>query len=538
MTTFADFALSPELQRAITEQGYETPSPIQVQALPILLGENTDFIGLAGTGTGKTAAFSIPMLEKIDGKNPAVQTLILCPTRELAMQVAGQVRLLGRFKGIKTVAVYGGASFGDQVYGLKQGATVVIGTPGRVIDHIKRGTLVLSGLKTVILDEADEMVSMGFKDELETILQQVPKESSNIWLFSATMSREVRRVADTYLRKPKQVQVNRQEMLSENVEQFYYVTQEANKPEVLSKLIEAAEEFYGLIFCQTKALVNDLTDYLNQRGFESASLHGDMDQRARERVMQAFRDRRVKMLVCTDVAARGLDVKDVTHVVNYSIPFELDSYVHRIGRTARSGKSGVAISLVTPANRRLVERVEFMTKSRMQQGKIPSSKDIGMKKAAAILPRFRDEKEYDRAMQLLDESWLETIKDMTPQEVVGRMLAVFVPQLVAAPEKKQFVPEEAAQAQRPKRNFQRGPQQGVYQGGNGAGNRPYAPYASRKRQDGPQDGSRNDGPRYPRPKGPRDFAARSDGPRVEGQRVPFKRGEPRPLIRPVPPVQS
>ncbi|MBS1983676.1 MAG: DEAD/DEAH box helicase [Bdellovibrionales bacterium] len=435
MESFNELTLSPALQRAIAELGYEKPSPIQAQALPMLLGVDTDFLGLAATGTGKTAAFSIPMLERIDPSKKGVQALVLCPTRELALQVAGQINLLGKYKGIRTVAVYGGSSFGDQVYGLKQGASVVVGTPGRVIDHLDRGTLVLSGLRTVILDEADEMISMGFKDELEKILQTVPREESNIWLFSATMSFDVRRVADNYLRSPRQVQVNRKEMLPENVEQLYYVAAEHNKPEILCKLIDAASDFYGLIFCQTKVLVADLAQYLSDRGYKVDSLHGDKDQRSRERTMQLFRERKVQMLICTDVAARGLDVKDITHVVNYSIPRELDSYVHRIGRTARSGKSGVAMSLVTPANRRIIERIEHMTKSRMIQGKIPSSKDVGIKKASAILPRFLEQPNFARAMELMDPEWVKTVSEMPANEIVGRFLAMMLPDVLAMPEK-------------------------------------------------------------------------------------------------------
>lgn len=440
MESFSELTLSPQLQRAITELGYTKPSPIQAGALPLLLNEDTDFLGLAGTGTGKTAAFAIPMIERLIPTQKGVQALILCPTRELALQVSGQINLLGKYKNVRSVAVYGGASFGDQVYGLKQGAPVVVGTPGRVIDHLERGTLRLDGARTVVLDEADEMISMGFKDELEKILAQVPHEKSNIWLFSATMSREVRRVADQYLRNPKQVQINRTEMLSANVEQIFYVTQEANKPEILRKLIDTAENFYGLIFCQTKALVEDLTQYLNEYGYKTDCLHGDKDQRARERTMQSFRTKQVQILVCTDVAARGLDVKDVTHVVNYSIPRELDSYVHRIGRTARSGQSGVAMSLVTPANRRLIERIEFMTKSRMTQGKIPSSKDVGIRKVASVLAKFTEQKNFARVAELLDANWKAALAEMKPEEIASRMLCLLMPELMAEPERKTFTP--------------------------------------------------------------------------------------------------
>lgn len=427
MESFAEISLSVQVSKAISELGYVKPSPIQAQTLPLLLGEPTDFIGLAATGTGKTAAFSIPLIEKIDAVAAGVQALILCPTRELALQVAQQVNLIGRFKRIRSVAIYGGSSYGEQIRGLREGAQVVVGTPGRVVDHIERGTLRLDNLTTIILDEADEMISMGFKDELEKILVSVPRESSHIWLFSATMSREVRKVADAYLREPKQVQVNREEMLSSTVEQYYYPTQEANKPEILCKLIEGADDFYGLVFCQTKALVVDLTQFLSDRGYRVDSLHGDKDQTSRERTMQAFRNRRVTILVCTDVASRGLDVKDITHVVNYSLPRELENYVHRIGRTARSGKTGVAMNLVTLSHRRLIYAIENLTKSRMVEGKIPTRREIGARKVSKQLGGFLEQPFHERAIEVMSAEWLEAINAMSASEVAGRFLTMMMP---------------------------------------------------------------------------------------------------------------
>jgi ATP-dependent RNA helicase DeaD len=437
MQSFDELNLSEPLTKAISALGYTTPSPIQAQALPILLGEPTDFMGLAATGTGKTATFSIPLLEKIDPKLKKVQGLILCPTRELALQVAGQIDLLGKFKGIKALPIYGGASYGDQIYGLKSGATIVVGTPGRVIDHMEKGTLSLENVSTLILDEADEMISMGFKEDLEKVLDASPRDESQIWLFSATMSKEVRKVADTYLRKPKQIQVNRTEMLSTTVEQIYYYTHESDKPEVLCKLIEAADDFYGIIFCQTKALVTDLTQYLLERGYKVDCLHGDKDQNSRERTMNAFRTKKVNMLVCTDVASRGLDVKDITHVINYSIPRELDLYVHRIGRTARSGKSGIAMSLVTNAHRVLIGRIESMTKSRMKEGRIPSNKEIGTKRMLKVLGQFKEQKNHQKAIDLLGEEWMSSLSEMKPEEIAGRFLVMASPDLfIDRPETK------------------------------------------------------------------------------------------------------
>jgi len=427
--------------RAITELGYEKPSPIQVEALPILLGDPTDFVGLAATGTGKTAAFGIPLLERIDPNKRAVQALILCPTRELAVQVSGQINLLGKYKNIKSFPIYGGAGYGDQIAAIRRGVNVIVGTPGRLVDHLNKGTLRLDELEVLVLDEADEMISMGFKDDLEAILEQTPQgkkpddPTCNIWLFSATMSSEVRRVADKYLRTPQQVQINRKEMLSGTVEQLYYITQESNKPEVLCKLLDAAEDFYGLVFCQTKSLVTDLVRYMADRGYKVDCLHGDMDQKAREKTMQSFRDRKVTLLICTDVASRGLDVKDITHVINYSLPRELDNYVHRIGRTGRSGKTGIAMSLVTQSHRQLVGRIEKMTKSRMTEGKVPSRREIGAKKIASSLTRFTADTSYTRALEILTPAWKEAVAEMDPTEVAARFLAIANPEVFADNEK-------------------------------------------------------------------------------------------------------
>jgi len=435
LQTFNELPLNAALQRAIADLGYTQPSPIQAQALPILLGEPTDFIGLAATGTGKTAAFSMPMLERLDPKIRGVQALILCPTRELSNQVAGQVNLLGKYLGIQALAIYGGAGYDEQLRGLKRGMPVVVGTPGRIIDHLERGTLKLDQVRVVVLDEADEMISMGFREEMETILEKVPPGQANTWLFSATMSGPVRKVADRFLTSPQMVQVNRTEMLSAGVEQIYYLTHEKNKPEVLCKLVDAADDFYGVVFAQTKSLVVDLTRYLTERGYRTDSLHGDMSQTAREAAMLAFRERRVKILVCTDVASRGLDVKDITHVVNYSLPRELDSYVHRIGRTARSGKTGIAMSLVTPSHRHLLQKIERMTKSRFTEGQIPNRRTIAMKKIGLMLEPFASNPNYQRAIELMDESWKQAVAEMAPEEVAARFLAMMFPFVFADKEK-------------------------------------------------------------------------------------------------------
>lgn len=449
--------------KAIEAQGYTVPTPIQEMTLPILLGENTDFLGLAATGTGKTAAFGIPLIEKIDTTLKAVQGIILCPTRELAMQVSEQLTILGKYKGVKVITVYGGASYDTQIRGLRSGAQVVVGTPGRVVDLLDRKNLNLTQIKTLILDEADEMISMGFRDELESVMKSIPEDQRNIWFFSATMDKQVSRVVDTYLKEPQRVQINRKEVLSATIKQYFYPVRESDKPEILCKLIEAADEFYGIIFCQTKQMVSDLTNYLNDRGYRVDCLHGDKTQSAREQTMQSFRDRRVRILVCTDVAARGLDVKDITHVVNYSLPRELENYVHRIGRTARSGKEGTAMNLVTPSHRGLVYRIEDMTKSRMIEGKIPSRKEIGTKKVAKVLPKFTEQTFFDRAQEIMGDDWKTAIATMTNEEVAARFLAMMMPDLFIEKDKPSTM-KVAGEAQG-RRGGDRGGDRGSYDRG-------------------------------------------------------------------------
>jgi ATP-dependent RNA helicase DeaD len=448
--TFKSLGLASDLLQSIEELGFSSPTPIQVQTIPLLLEGPTDLIGLAATGTGKTAAFSLPLLEGIDPKLRAVQGLVLCPTRELALQVAGQIDLLGKHKNVWALPIYGGASYTPQIKGLASGAMIVVGTPGRVVDHLNRGTLKLDHVQTLVLDEADEMISMGFKEELENILKMIPKDQSKIWLFSATMSKEVRRVADTYLRSPKQVQVNRTEMLSTTVEQVFFRTREKDKPEILCKLIEAADDFYGIVFCQTKELVKNLTQYMLERGYKVDCLHGDKDQNSREKTMQAFRTKKVNILVCTDVASRGIDVKDITHVLNYSLPRELDLYVHRIGRTARSGKSGIAMSLVSPSHLHLISRIEKMTKSRMTEGRIPSRKEIGTKRLQKILPLFTEERFHPRVKDLMTPTWTTVLEDMSKEEIASRFIAMIAGDLFQDREEVKTLesaPEEAPRSE-------------------------------------------------------------------------------------------
>jgi len=513
MENFDELKLADPLTRAIGEMGFVKPTPIQAKALPILLKGPTDFLGLAATGTGKTAAFSLPLLQRLvtGGKTKGVQALVLCPTRELAVQVTEQVNLLGKYAGIRAVAVYGGAGYGPQIEGLRQGASVVVATPGRLIDHLKRGTMSIEKVGVVILDEADEMISMGFKEDLETILSSTQTEGRNIWLFSATLNPVLRRVAETYMKKPQSAEVNQAKMLSGTVRQIYYTVRDKNKAKGLCKLIDHAEEFYGIVFCQTKQLVMELTDFLKLRGYRVDCLHGDKDQRSRDRSMGLFKEKKVNILVCTDVAARGLDVKDLTHVINYSLPREMDSYIHRIGRTARSGKEGLAISLVSPSEVYLVQRIEKVTKSKMEGGIFPSYKLISEKKLARYLPTFASAPNFNRAEAVLDDAWKATLEAMSKTEIASRFLALAFPNQFDDSEKGEDVglkseierkPLELRGASGPRKKFR----SRAFRGG-----------FSRDREDGSRRPNRYSGSRFPskkrtKPSGP-PFPKRGGGPK-------------------------
>ncbi len=423
MENFSELNLSDPIAKAIAEMGYTKPTPVQAAVLPILLGPATDLLGMAATGTGKTAAYGLPLLERIDVTKRVTQGVVLCPTRELAIQVAEHINLMGKHKKVTALAIYGGAGYMEQLHGLKRGAYIIVATPGRLIDHIKRGTVKLDSVTHMIFDEADEMISMGFKDALEFILQQISTETCRRWMFSATMDTDLRRVADTYLRDAKTVQINRTEMLSGTVSQVYFTVEERNKAKGICRIIDMADDFYGLIFCQTKALVTDLTDYMKMRGYKVDCLHGDKNQREREYTLNLFKKKAVNILICSDVAARGLDVKDISHVINYSIPFEFDSYVHRIGRTGRSGKAGLAMSLIGYGQRHLISRIEAKTKTKMVQGRFPDQKEICAKKVAALLPKFNKSARHEKAALIIGDEWKAALETMTKEEIAARFIA-------------------------------------------------------------------------------------------------------------------
>ena len=372
---FTELGLSPELLKAIDKLGYEQAAPIQAAAIPVLM-TGKDIVGQSMTGSGKTAAFGIPAVEKVDPNLRAVQVLILCPTRELAIQVSEEIHKLAFFKrGINCLPIYGGQSYERQFFGLKQGAQIVIGTPGRIMDHMRRGTLRLETLKMVILDEADVMLNMGFREDIETILKDAPKERQTVF-FSATMPRPIRDLIEKYSREPQNVKIEQKAMTVPTVEQVYYEVDRRYKMDLLTRLIDIYDLKLGIVFCNTKRMVDDLVDHLEAAGYQADRLHGDMTQAQRDRVMNKFRKSGLEFLVATDIAARGIDVDDVQVVFNYDLPYDPEDYVHRIGRTGRAGRSGRAISLVPFRELFQIRNIERFANVRITRGKIPTENEV------------------------------------------------------------------------------------------------------------------------------------------------------------------
>ena len=385
---FSELGLSAELLKAIDKLGFEQASPIQAAAIPVMM-TGKDIVGQSMTGSGKTAAFGVPAVEKVDPQLRAVQVLILCPTRELAVQVSEEIHKLAYFKrGINCLPIYGGQSYERQFFGLKQGAQIVIGTPGRVMDHMRRGTLRLETLKMVILDEADVMLNMGFRDDIETILKDAPKERQTVF-FSATMPKPIRDLIEKYSRDPENVKIQQKSLTVAAIDQTYYEVDRRYKMELLTRLIDLYDLKLGIIFCNTKRMVDDLVEHLEAAGYQADRLHGDMTQAMRDRVMNKFRKSGLEFLVATDVAARGIDVDDVEVVFNYDLPYDPEDYVHRIGRTGRAGKSGKAISLVPYRELFQIRNIERFANVRIQRGKIPTENEVAEARENVFTDKLR-----------------------------------------------------------------------------------------------------------------------------------------------------
>lgn len=377
--SFGDIHLSKQVLQALSEIGFEEPSPIQKEAIPVAL-EGVDIIGQAQTGTGKTAAFGIPVTERVNPKFQAVQALIVTPTRELAIQVAEEIAKIGKYRHVKPLPIYGGQPIDRQIRALRMGYQVVVGTPGRLLDHLNRGTLRLQHVKLVVLDEADEMLDMGFVEDIEGLLKEVPDERQ-VMLFSATMPPAIRKLAQTYMNNPRSVSVSRDDLTVPLIDQVFYETRESVKVDALCRIIDMEDIGQGIIFCRTKRGVDELVAALEARGYFADALHGDLSQQQRDRVMKRFRDGKTELLVATDVAARGLDINNVTHVLNFDIPQDPVSYVHRIGRTGRVGRKGQAITLISPKEYRQLRLIENLIKTRIRRQELPSLADISERQA-------------------------------------------------------------------------------------------------------------------------------------------------------------
>src|SRR6266478_5847383 len=401
---FSELGLSPSLLKAIDRLGYEKAAPIQSEAIPLIMA-GSDVVGQSQTGSGKTAAFGIPAVESVDPHVRAVQVIILCPTRELAVQVAEEIFKLSMFKsGVRSVPIYGGQSYDRQIRALKEGAQIVVGTPGRILDHIDRRTLALDQVKMVVLDEADEMLDMGFRDDIEQVLKTVPTERQFI-CFSATMAKAIMDLINKFGRDPKAIRIEHKVLTVPTVEQAYYEIRGRSKTEALTRLIDIHDLKLGIIFCNTKRMVDDLTDELVARGYSADRIHGDMSQAQRDRVMSRFRNSGLEFLVATDVAARGIDVDNIEVVFNYDLPWDEEDYVHRIGRTGRVGRSGRAISFASGREVFQIRVIERYTNTRIHRGKAPTAGEVVEARANVFLDQLRailKSGEFKRQDQLIE----------------------------------------------------------------------------------------------------------------------------------------
>lgn len=424
MMTFEELGLDARLVKATDELGFKNPTPIQEQAIPVLLSGTKDLVGLAQTGTGKTAAFGLPLLHLIDAAKKHPQALIVCPTRELCMQIVSEIELFKKFMpGLHVVAVYGGASIGLQIRDLKRGVQIVVATPGRLIDLIERKAINLMEIEYVILDEADEMLNMGFQDDIEFILQNTPKRNAT-WLFSATMPPEIRRVSKKYMNQPVEVTVGKVNTANKNIDHQYVVTNAQHRYETLKRLIDFNPGIYGIIFTRTKADAQAIAEKLTREGYDIDALHGDLTQQQRDKVMGEFRERTIQLLIATDVAARGIDVKDISHVINFELPDDLEVYTHRSGRTGRAGNTGICLSIIHSREIGKVKQIERMVQAPFHKTEIPTGKDVCRKQFFSFMDKLLQldisHGDYESYVPMLQEKFA----DVSKEEVLKRVAAM------------------------------------------------------------------------------------------------------------------
>lgn len=424
MTTFAELGLDERLVKATSELGYVNPTAIQEKAIPVLLGGTTDFIGLAQTGTGKTAAFGLPLLHVIDAQAKHPQALVVCPTRELCLQIVKEIELFKKhMTSVAVTAVYGGTSIGLQIRDLKRGVQIVVATPGRLIDLIERKAINLEQIKYVVLDEADEMLNMGFQDDIEFILKNTPKREST-WLFSATMPPEIKKVSKRYMNEPVEVQVGKVNTANKSIDHQYFVVSAQHRYEALKRLIDFNPGIYGIIFTRTKADAQEITERLTREGYDIDALHGDLTQGQRDKVMGQFRDRTLQLLIATDVAARGIDVQGITHVINFELPDDVEVYTHRSGRTGRAGNTGVCMSIVHSRELFKLRQIEKIVQAPFHKLEIPSGKDVCRKQFFSFMDRLLQTDishgDYETYVPMLEEKFA----DVTKEEVLKRVAAM------------------------------------------------------------------------------------------------------------------
>ncbi|MBC7848937.1 MAG: DEAD/DEAH box helicase [Chitinophagaceae bacterium] len=424
MMTFEELGLDAKLVKATDELGYKNPTPIQEKAIPVLLSGTKDLVGLAQTGTGKTAAFGLPLLQLVDSAQRHPQALVVCPTRELCMQIVNEIELFKKFlPGMHAIAVYGGTSIGQQIRDLKRGIQIVVATPGRLIDLIERKAINLEQIEYVVLDEADEMLNMGFQEDIEFILQNTPKRNAT-WLFSATMPAEIKRVSKKYMNQPVEVTVGKINTANKNIDHQYFVTNAQHRYQTLKRLIDFNPGIYGIVFTRTKVDAQEIAEKLTREGYDIDALHGDLTQQQRDKVMGEFREKTLQLLIATDVAARGIDVSAITHVINYELPDDLEVYTHRSGRTGRAGLTGICMSIVHSREVGKVKAIERMVQAQFHKMEIPEGKDVCRKQFFFFMDKLLQldisHGDYETYVPMLEEKFA----GVTKEEVLKRVAAL------------------------------------------------------------------------------------------------------------------
>lgn len=420
--TFQELGLKSEVLRSIEELGFSTPTPIQEKAIPYLLGIHSDFVGLAQTGTGKTAAFGLPLIHNIDVEEQNPQGLVICPTRELCLQITKDLGNFSKYAKHQIVAVYGGTDIRRQMSDLKRGANIIVATPGRLVDLINRKAVKLQNVEYVVLDEADEMLNMGFKEDIDSILEQTPP-TKNVWLFSATMPAEVARISKNYQTEPLEVSIGHKNQSNENIEHIYYSIKERDRYEAVKRLLDFNPEIYGLIFCRTRNETATVAEKLSKDGYSAEPLHGDLSQAQRDRVMDRFRRKDIQILVATDVAARGIDVDNITHVLNYNLPDDIENYTHRSGRTARAGKKGESLVLINTRENGKIRAIERQMRVEFTKGSIPNAEEICLIQLNSFMQKVHDTEVKEKEIEGFLPKIFESFADLTKEEVIQKFVS-------------------------------------------------------------------------------------------------------------------